>query len=146
MCSSTSRLPLRPGVRALVEQALARDVRLAIVTTSYEEQVHALLRYQLPHAAGFFAPVLGKHAGVKTAPDSPLYRRAVAELGQPARSVLAIEDSEVGCQAAVRAGVPCAVFYNDYTFGENFAGAVLVARSLAFFGLDQLEELCVRED
>ena len=30
-----------------------------------------------------------------------------------------------------------------YTFGQNFAGAVLVARSLEYFDLDRLATLCL---
>jgi hypothetical protein len=42
-----------------------------------------------------------------------------------------IEDSKIGFKAAQRAGIPCAVIYNEYTFGEDFTGAPLVAKSLA---------------
>lgn len=137
------RLPLRPGIHALVEAALARGMRLAIVTTSYEDQVMALLRHQLPEAADKFWPVLGRDAGVKTADDSPLYRRALVELGVAAGEALAIEDSEVGLRAALTAGIPTAVFYNDATFGQDFRGAALVARSAEFFTLGALEGLCL---
>lgn len=60
--------------------------------------------------------------------------------------MLAIEDSQQGLQAALTAGVLCAVFYNDYSFGESFAGAALVARSLEGFQLDRLAELCLSPD
>lgn len=136
------RLPLRPGVAALVQQALARGMQLAIVTTSYEEQVVALLHHQLPDAVGRFRPLLGRGAGVKTAPDSPLYRRALIELGVAAHEAIAIEDSDVGLRAALAANIPTAVFYNDATFGQDFRGAALVARSLEFFDLDRLIALC----
>lgn len=138
-------LPLREGVIDIMEQALARDVRLAVVSMSYEAQVNALLSRHLPHIYPHFQPILGKESGPKTAPDSPLYRRCLAELDTSPRETLVIEDSEAGFQAANRAGLPCAVIYNDYTFGKNFAGAQLVARSLALFSLKQLEALCLAE-
>lgn len=137
------RLSLRPGVRSLLAGALERGVQLAIVSTSDDEQIHALLRHHLPEAAPHFNPVLGKDAGQKTAPDSPLYRRALAELGTPISETLVIEDSQLGFHAARAAGLPCAVFYNHYTFGQDFAGARLVARSLEFFDLDRLTALCL---
>ncbi|MFN8497640.1 MAG: HAD-IA family hydrolase [Anaerolineae bacterium] len=137
------QLPLRPGIRALISDAVARGVRLAIVSTSDENQIVALLRHHLAAAADCFNPVLGKGAGVKTAPDSPVYRRCIAELGLPPCECLVIEDSEVGLRAARVAGLPTAVFYNDYTFGQSFAGAALVARSAAFFTLDELAALCL---
>ena len=137
------RLRLRPGVAELVHEALARGLRLAIVSTSDEEQIKALLRHGFGDAAGRFEPILGQRAGVKTAADSPLYRRCLAALGPAPGETLAIEDSELGLRAARAAGLACAVFYNDYTFGENFAEAALVARSLAPFRLDLLAELCL---
>jgi HAD superfamily hydrolase (TIGR01509 family) len=140
-----SGLPLRPGVRALIREALARGVRLAIVSTSHEHQIRALLRHHLPEAAQLFDPILGQEAGVKTASDSPLYRRCLALLGTPPEETLAIEDSEVGLRAAHAAGLPCAVIYNDYTFGEPFAGAALTAPSLELFDLDRLAALCLPE-
>ena len=140
-----SRLPLRPGVRALIREALVRGVRLAIVSTSHEHQIRALLRHQLPEAAASFDPILGQEAGVKTAPGSPVYRRCLALLGTSPEETLAIEDSDVGLSAAHAAGLPCAVFYNDYTFGQPFAGAVLAAPSLELFDLDRLAALCVSQ-
>ena len=137
------QLPLRPGIRALIEEAVAQGVRLAIVSTSDENQIVALLRHHLADAADSFDPILGKGAGVKTAADSPVYRRCIAELGLPPAECLVIEDSEVGLRAARVAGLPTAVFYNDYTFGQSFAGAALVARSAEFFTLDQLAALCL---
>lgn len=138
-----ARLPLRPGVARLIEEAVRRGVRLAIVSTSDEEQIRALLRYRLPAFADAFDPILGQRAGVKTAPESPLYRRCLAELGTSPDETLAIEDSEVGLRAAQEAGLPCAVIYNDYTFGQDFRGAVLVARSLEYFDLETLSALCL---
>ncbi|MBE2202578.1 MAG: HAD-IA family hydrolase [Anaerolinea sp.] len=136
-------LPLRDGVVAIMEQALARGVRLAVVSMSYEAQVNALLARHLPHIYPHLRPILGKESGPKTAPDSPLYRRCLQELGTAVQETLVIEDSQEGFEAAKRVGLPCAVIYNDYTFGKAFAGAALVARSLAYFTLEQLEVLCL---
>lgn len=134
---------LRPGVRPLIEAAVKRNLRLAIVSVSNEPQIEALLHHRLAEFVGCFNPILGKYAGPKTAPDSPLYRRCLAELGTAAAETLVIEDSESGFQAAHRAGLPCAVIYNHYTFGQNFTGAALVANSLETFDLDQLAALCL---
>ncbi|MCP4423973.1 MAG: HAD hydrolase-like protein [Chloroflexi bacterium] len=92
-----------------------------------------------------FQLVLGRETAVKTAPDSPLYKRCLAELGFQANEVLVIEDSEPGFQAAKTAQLPCAVIYNDYTLRDSFAGAQLVARSLELFILEQLAALCLPE-
>jgi HAD superfamily hydrolase (TIGR01509 family) len=134
-------LPLRAGVAELIQEAVQRGIRLAIVSTTHEEQIHALLRQHLSWATEHFVPILGKDSGIKTAPESPLYTRCLAELGTSVAETLVIEDSDVGLQAARRAGLRCAVIYNDYTFGEGFAGAVLVAPSLKHINIDWLDTL-----
>jgi putative hydrolase of the HAD superfamily len=136
-------LPLRDGVVDIMQEALQHGVRLAVVSMSYEAQVNALLSRHLPDIYPHLRPILGKESGPKTAPDSPLYKRCLVELGTGVDETLVIEDSEEGFEAAKRVGLPCAVMYNDYTFGKSFAGAQLVARSLAFFSLAQLEALCL---
>ena len=85
-------------------QALARGIRLAVVSMSYEAQVNALLSRHLPALYPHFQPILGKESGPKTAPESPLYRRCLAELGTAVERTLVIEDSEDGFRAARRAG------------------------------------------
>ncbi len=137
-------LPLRAGVVDIMEEALTKGIDLAIVSMSYEAQVNALLARHLPDIYPHFKTILGKESGPKTAPDSPLYKRCLEVLGTPVDQTLVIEDSEGGFHAAKRAGIPCAVIYNDYTFGKDFAGAQLVARSLAFFTLNQLDALCLQ--
>ncbi|NJN94181.1 MAG: HAD-IA family hydrolase [Anaerolineales bacterium] len=139
-------LPLRAGVRRLIHEAAGRNIRLAIVSSSDEPQIYALLRYRLPEFETCFDPVLGKLVGPKTAPDSPLYRHCLELLGASPAETLVIEDSEVGFRAAQTAGLPCAVIYNDYTYGQNFTGAALVARSLEYFDLDRLAALCLPDN
>ncbi len=138
-----SQIPLRPGIEKLVNEAIEKNILLAIVTLSHEAQVRALLTAQLPHALDHFQPLLGKMAGRKTATDSPLYRRCVAELGTSPADTLVIEDSAGGLKAALTAGLRCAVFYNNDTFDHTFTGASLVARSCEFFDLELLSDLCL---
>jgi HAD superfamily hydrolase (TIGR01509 family) len=137
------QVPVRDGVVALLDEALAQNVKLAIVTMTLEAQVRALLARHLPDYQTCFQPILGKETGDKTASDSPLHRQCLQALGTQPGETLMIEDSEVGFKAAQRAGIPCAVIYNDYTFGEDFTGARLVAKSLAYFDLETLSGLCL---
>ena len=133
-------LPLRPGVARIIREAIDRGVRLAIVSVSDEEQIHALLTVQLPGALDRFNPIMGKQSGEKNA---TLFADCVAKIGCNPSEVLVIEDSEKGFKAAKEAGLHCAVVYNDYTKGEDFSGAELVAKSLEFLDLDLLEKLCL---
>jgi HAD superfamily hydrolase (TIGR01509 family) len=138
-----SAATLRPGVKELVAEAVAHHVKLAIVTLSHEAQVVAMLQKQMPEFADAFNPVLGKQAGPKHAPDSPLYTRCLHELGLARDEVLVIEDSEGGTAAAVAAGLPVVVAYNEVTRNGRFPGARLITPTLASFTLAQLSFLCL---
>ena len=135
-------LELRPGVRRLLREAVARDLRLAVVSTSHERQIHALLDQLLPEYRNDVEAVYGKETAVKTGPEGRLYAVALARLGLRPFQAVAIEDSPEGAEAAVRVGIPTAVFYTDMTASAGFPGARLVARSLDLFDLDGLLEAC----
>ncbi len=137
------RLSLREGVVPLLEAAVQANVALAIVSTTYESQIHALLDHQLKAFRPYFRVILGKESGPKTGEEGMLYERCVELLQMPSEQILVIEDSQAGLQAALKAGLPVAVFYNEVTWGENFTGARLVARSPAYFNLEMLAGLCL---
>jgi beta-phosphoglucomutase-like phosphatase (HAD superfamily) len=131
-------LRLKSGVERLVGEAFDRGVRLAIVSTSSEPQIRALLHHLLPPYEHAFDPVLGQQSGPKVGAAGRLYERCLDELGLPRESVVAIEDAEDGFRAALRAGVACVVVPNDYTQGD-FTGAALVLESLEQLTLDDLD-------
>ena len=58
-------LPLRDGVLAIMQEALRRGVRLAVVSMSYEAQVNALLASRLPDIYAHLNPILAKKAALK---------------------------------------------------------------------------------
>lgn len=133
---------LRPGVAELLSAARAASTRLAIATTTTPDNVTALLAATLgPEAVGWFE-VIGAGdvvAAKKPAPD--IYRFVLAGLGTDAADCLAIEDSAVGLQAALAAGVPTVVTRSFYTAGEDFRGALAVLPDLAAVGLEGLARL-----
>ena len=123
----TAAIPLRPGVRRLLEEARASGMRLAIATTTTPENVTALLRATLGEEGIGWFEVIGAGDIVpakKPAPD--IYHWVLTELRLPARACLALEDSENGVQAARGAGLAVVVTTNDYTREQDFSGAVAV--------------------
>ena len=135
------RLQLRPGVERLVEEAATAGVRLAIVSTSSEPQIHALLGARLPRFAHLFRPVLGRQSGRKVGADGALYELCLRELGVPPARVVAVEDAEDGFRAALRAGLRCIVVPSGYAAADDFSGAALVVPTLESVSLGRLEEL-----
>ncbi len=131
-------LKLREGVVNMLEEIIATDIQLAIVSTSYEAQIKALLQSQLPQFYPYFNPILGKESGKKTENNGFLFKKCLQLLNIQATEAIVIEDSQSGLEAAICAHIPTAIFYNDYTKGSSFDGATIIAPSMANYSLQQL--------
>lgn len=125
---AAGNIPLRPGVKRLITEALGEGVRLAIATTSAFPNAIALLKETLNPdwfeviAAGDVVP----HK--KPAPD--IYNYVLEKLGLTATDCVAIEDSRQGLLAALAAGLTTIITVNNYTKNEDFLGASLVINHL----------------
>jgi len=120
-------IPLRPGVRRLLEEARRAGMRLAIATTTTPDNVSALLRHALAPDAESWFEVIGAGDVVpakKPAPD--IYHYVLERLGLPAAHCLAFEDSENGLRAARDADLKTVITVNDYTRTHDFRGAAIV--------------------
>ncbi|OIP99268.1 MAG: phosphatase [Zetaproteobacteria bacterium CG2_30_46_52] len=120
-------IPLRAGVRRLLEEAYAAGITLGVSTTTTPSALDALIEHSLGKewfdrfavlAAGDIVP------NKKPAPD--IYTYAMEQLGVAAEHTVALEDSGNGWLSAQAAGLKCVVTINDYTANQDFAGADLV--------------------
>jgi len=127
------RIPLRPGVRRLLEEARAAGVRLAIATTTTPANVSALLAHSLAPDGESWFEVIGAGDVVpakKPAPD--IYHYVLERMALSPEECMAFEDSENGLQSAQSAGLRTIITINDYTRTHRFDGAAIV--------LDQMGE------
>lgn len=124
-------LPLRPGVRELMNDCVRDGVRMGIVTTTSRVNVGTLLA---PHLGAdwesAFAVVVTAQESPRKKPDPQAYQLALRQLQLPAKSVLAIEDSPAGVAAACAADVPVLVTRSHYFASGPVQGAVAVGLSL----------------
>lgn len=127
---TSGALPGRPGVRRLAEEAIAAGCLLAVASTSAEVSVRAVLKHAVgDELAARFSVFAGDVvAAKKPAPD--IYLRALADLGVPFSSSVVIEDSGIGCQAAVAAGLRVVATTSAFTEDDNFDGAAAVVSCL----------------
>ncbi len=125
------RIPLRSGVRRLLEEARDAGISQGIATTTTPAALDALIEHSLGRewfdvftvlAAGDIVP------NKKPAPD--IYTYALDQLGANPSNTLAMEDSENGALSAKAAGLCCVVTVNGYTTKQNFADADLVVSEL----------------
>ena len=125
------QVPLRAGIRRLLEEARAAGLRLAIASSSLRSNVCALLNTALGEGAeDWFEAIVTGDDVVRKKPDPEVYRRVLERLELPPAAAVAIEDSENGCRAAVACGLPTIVTTSSYTAGHEFPGSLLVADSL----------------
>jgi HAD superfamily hydrolase (TIGR01509 family) len=122
---------LRPGVAELMQECLARDVRLGIVTTTSRSNVEALMRVHFGSAwARRFAVVICGEDVERKKPDPEAYLRALAALEVGPLDAVAIEDSPGGVAAARAADVPVIVTRSAYFADDTVEGAIAIGPGL----------------
>ncbi|VAW71297.1 Xylulose-1,5-bisphosphate phosphatase CbbY, converts this Rubisco inhibiting byproduct to xylulose-5P [hydrothermal vent metagenome] len=124
---ATGKIPLRPGVKRLLEDARANNLRIAISTTTTPANVEALLVNTLGAEGMHWFEFIGAGDVVshkKPAPD--IYQLVMDKMGLQAGQCLAFEDSFNGIQSSSRAGLRTIVTVNGYTVEHDFSDALLV--------------------
>lgn len=138
-------IPLRPGVKRLLQEARAAGLILGVATTTTPENVTALLQHSLAaDGADWFAVIAAGDIVPAKKPAPDIYVWAMQQLGLSADECLAFEDSENGIRASQGAGLRTLVTINDYTRDHDFTGALAVLSDLGeadapFTRLDRAE-------
>ncbi len=118
-------LPLRPGVRALMDECWAQGVPMGIVTTTSRSNVQALLGCHLgPDWEQRFAVVVCGEDVERKKPDPQAYALALQMLGLTPGEAVALEDSPAGVAAARAAGVPVLLTPSAYFPDSGLAGVL----------------------
>ena len=116
------KLPLRPGVKRLVREALENGAKVAVCSTSNEAAVRGIVETMLPEFADRI-PVFAGDIVPKKNPAPDVYNLAAETLGvDPARCVV-IEDTRIGTLAGKAAGMRVCVTKSIYSQDEDFSSA-----------------------
>ncbi len=127
----SGKIPMRPGVKRLLQDASDRGLKLAIVTTTTPENVTTLLKCSLdPDSAQWFDVIAAGDIVPAKKPAPDIYFWAMERLGLQPRDCIALEDSENGIRASLSAGVKTVITVTDYTKAQDFSGAVAVLSDL----------------
>lgn len=113
-------MPLRPGVKRLVHQAIDGGVKVAVCSTSNERAVSTIVRVMLGEEVASRMRVFAGDIVPKKKPAPDIYNLAAKELGLDPRKVAVVEDSRIGHLAAKAAGMVCVVTKSSYTQDEKF--------------------------
>jgi HAD superfamily hydrolase (TIGR01509 family) len=142
---AAGRIPLRPGVAALIKEARERDLRLAIATTTAPANATALLTSTLGDDAMAWFDVVGAGDIVPHKKPSPdIYQWVLDRLNIGPAQALACEDSAIGLAAATAAGIPTIVTPSNHAHGHHFDGAAAVLDTLEGTTVDTLIQIHAR--
>lgn len=123
-------IPLRAGVLRLVDEAIENGVRLAVCSTSNEKAVNNIVQVLMGDERRskfeIFAGDMVK--AKKPAPD--VYLMAVEEMGLDKNRCIVVEDTHIGKEAALAAGIKCIVTKSSYSADEDFTGASMIVDEL----------------
>jgi HAD superfamily hydrolase (TIGR01509 family) len=109
-----------PGIEQMLEK-LSKSHKMAIVTTS--TRAHFELIHRNRSLTQYMDFVLTREDYVLSKPNPEPYMLALRKFGASPADCLVVEDSQRGLQAAIAAGIDCAVVYNEFTAGHDFSGA-----------------------
>ena len=124
-------LPLRPGVRAIMDECSERGVRMGIVTTTSRGNAEALLQVHLgARWRERFGVVLCGEDVQRKKPDPEVYLKALAALDIGPLEAVAVEDSPGGVAAARAADVPVVVPLSAYFADAIIESAVAIGPGL----------------
>jgi HAD superfamily hydrolase (TIGR01509 family) len=124
-------LPLREGVRELLDDCERARVRLGIVTTTSRSNVEVLLRTHLGKDwESKFAAVVCAQEAPKKKPHPQAYLLALDALKLRPQEAVALEDAQAGIASAQAAGVPVIVTRSHFFAQLESEGALAVGPSL----------------
>jgi HAD superfamily hydrolase (TIGR01509 family) len=120
----SGQLPLRSGVKRLVDEAIADEVALAVCSTSNERAVSLVVEKMLgAERKAHFRTILAGDVVSRKKPDPEVYELAKQRLKLNGDECMVVEDSRNGLLAAKGAGMYCVVTISAYTGSEDFTEA-----------------------
>jgi HAD superfamily hydrolase (TIGR01509 family) len=120
-------IPLRSGVKRLIEEARAAGLRLAVATTTTPANVEALLTHALaPEAMSWFEVIAAGDVVPAKKPAPDIYFYAMEQLKLQPADCIAFEDSHNGILSSRGADLKTIIAVNGYTADDDFSGAAIV--------------------
>src|SRR6266568_3368039 len=112
---NSGKIPGRPGIRRLSEEAAKADWKLAVASTSAPAAVLAVLKHAVGEELAEKFLVLSGDIVPAKKPAPDIYNLALERLHLPASQCVAVEDSRNGMLSAYAAHIPVLVTISSYT-------------------------------
>lgn len=120
-------IPLRTGVKRLLDEARQQDFRLAIATTTTPANVTSLLESTLgKESIEWFEVIAAGDIVPKKKPAADIYDYCLEKMNLKAQECIAFEDSINGIKSSLGANLKTIITQNHYTETHDFTGAAVV--------------------
>jgi len=128
---ATGQLPLRLGIKRLLQEAREAGLILAIATTTSPENVATLLQHSLaPDAVSWFRVIAAGDVVPAKKPAPDIYSYALHQLDLPPENCIAFEDTANGLKSSLGAKIQPVITVSYYSQNEQFSDAPLVVDHL----------------
>ncbi|MFH2038447.1 MAG: HAD-IA family hydrolase [Chloroflexota bacterium] len=124
----SGKLPLRPGIRRFMHEAMDAGLKVCVCTTSNERSAKAITEKVLSDIK--FDVVLAGDVVEKKKPDPAIYNLALSMTGLDPDEVIVVEDSRNGVLAAKAAHTNVVVTTNSYTENEDLSSGDIIVSCL----------------
>ena len=129
----------RPGVVDTIKSAKSQRLKVALVTTTSEQNIGSLIQALSPASnAPTSTSSSIRRAWSSRSRTRPPTRSRLTSLDEDAQDCVAVEDNVEGVEAAAAAGVKVVAFPNENTTGHDFARA---ERRVDHVSFEELREL-----
>jgi len=130
-----------PGAANLIRECHAQGIPMAVASSAMKKNVDFVV--EALHLGRYFRAVVSGDEVSHPKPDPEIYLVASAHLGARPSRVVAFEDSPIGIEAVVRAGMKCVAIASTFPIEElrNGTGAHGVVRSFEDLNLNRLRDL-----
>jgi HAD superfamily hydrolase (TIGR01509 family) len=138
-----SQVPPRFGVVETIQDAKSKGLKLALVTTTSQENISFLIEALRPNIqAADFDLIVDASNVERPKPDQAAYTFALERLGEKPEDCIAIEDNLGGVEAAIAAGLDCVAFPGENSTHHDFENAQHLVDRLDF---DELQKFLLSE-
>jgi len=124
----SGKLPLRPGIKRLMKEAMGIGIILGICTTANERAANSIAMGMLKEIN--FEFVLAGDVVSRKKPDPEIYLLALEKTGLKPEECIVVEDSRNGVLAAKEAGMHIIATTNIYTEREDLSEADIIVTCL----------------
>jgi HAD superfamily hydrolase (TIGR01509 family) len=138
-----SQVQPRSGIVETIQGAKSKGLKLALVTTTSQENISLLIEALHPNVQTTDFDLIVDASSVRQPkPDKAAYIFALEKLGENPGNCIAIEDNLGGVEAAIAAGLVCVAFPGKNTAHHDFKKAQHLVDQLDF---EELQKFLLSE-